>query len=114
MIPLFRGKNRGKRLNIKINNLKLLETNLSERDFKNVNHIINEMVKEEISLEGWVLEEIPIEGMYCFSNERSREAFDFGFNSIKLFVPYYYDGNVHGKTTLFPTNTIKEAIQKYQ
>lgn len=101
-------------MNISLLNLKDLYLKLSEEDFKNVFSVISMMLKENINLGGWELVEIPAEQTYCFYNAQAEKAFDFEGNSHGNLCPHYYTYIMVNDVNKIPTETIKEAIIKYQ
>lgn len=85
-----------------------IKTTLPADVKRDIQLIINQMEVEDISVDGWELEEIPITGFYCFFNRRERKAFDI-FSTKKERVQAVYrvlkDENAE---------SIQEAIDNYE
>lgn len=101
-------------MNISLLNLKDLYLKLSGEDFKNVFSVISMMLKENINLVGWELVEIPAEQTYCFYNDQTENAFDFEENCHGNLCPHYYKYVMVNNINKIPTETIRDAILKYE
>lgn len=81
---------------------------------KNVlQRVIAQMKEEKIELEGWILDNHPLETVFCFYHPGINQAFDIVINETRNLVPYYSGEEDENGINSFPAKTIKEAIEKY-
>ena len=102
-------------MKLKLNDLQSLKQSLKKEDFENVIRAIKKMELEEIDLEGWVLDDIPIERSYGFYNSKTDEAFDYEEDVEGQLMPHYYKYPHKSKDiTQIRTETVREAIKNYE
>lgn len=75
--------------------------------------VIAQMEEEKIEIEGWILDEHPLETIFCFYQPETNQAFDIVVNETGNLVPYFSGKDDENGINSFPVKTIKEAIEKY-
>lgn len=100
-----------------LTDLKQHKQKLKKEIYNHLLTIIQMMKEEEISLDGWRLDEIPIRHIYMFYNPNLKQGFDIEYNPDKdLFIPLYYDDDKEPDSTrnTYEASTIREAIKLYR
>lgn len=75
--------------------------------------VIEKMSNEKIEIEGWCLDEHPLDTIFCFYHPENKKAFDILVTNQGELVPYYSGTETAEGINSFPALTIQEAIQKY-
>lgn len=75
--------------------------------------VSTQMEEEKIEIEGWILDDHPLETIFCFYQPETNQAFDILINDTGNLVPYYSGEEDENRFNSFPAKTIKEAIEKY-
>lgn len=75
--------------------------------------VIEKMSNEKIEIEGWCLDEHPLDTVFCFYHPESKQAFDIFITNTDELVPYYSGKETEEGINSFPAVTIQEAIEKY-
>lgn len=76
--------------------------------------VIAQMEEEKIEIEGWILDEHPLETIFCFYQPETNQAFDIVVNETGNLVPYFSGEEDKNGINSFPAKTIKEAIEKFK
>jgi hypothetical protein len=76
--------------------------------------VIEKMSNEKIEIEGWCLDEHPLDTIFCFYHPENKKAFDILVTKAGNLVPYYSGEEDENRINSFPAMTIKEAIEKYK
>lgn len=107
-------------MKINVNNEELLQMMLEPSEFKDMNFIVKLMIEEGLSLEDWVLTEIPTDRVYLFEHINGDKFFDIYFIEDGVPRPQYFkevenwNGNLETYINVHDAKTIKEAIEKYE
>ncbi|EME7220843.1 hypothetical protein MYF49_000774 [Enterococcus faecium] len=75
--------------------------------------VIRKMRNEQIEIEGWTLDERPLDTIFCFYHPESKQAFDILVTDQSKITTYYSGEEDENGINSFPAKTIKEAIEKY-
>ncbi|EGP5399081.1 hypothetical protein ACLM49_01375 [Enterococcus faecium] len=75
--------------------------------------VIRKMRNEQIDIEGWTLDERPLDTIFCFYHPESKQAFDILVTDQSEITPYYSGEETAKGINSFPVVTINEAIQNY-
>lgn len=92
---------------------KIGKINFSEDVEIILQRVIEKMNDEKIEIDGWCLDEHPLDTIYCFYHPDSKQAFDILVTNQGQLVPYYSGRETVEGINSFPALTIQEAIQKY-
>ncbi|HHJ5064780.1 TPA: hypothetical protein ACQK1M_002318 [Enterococcus hirae] len=75
--------------------------------------VLKKMNAEQINIEGWTLDEHPLDTIYCFYHPGRKQAFDILVSDNGNLVPYYSGKATEEGINSFPALTIQEAIKNY-
>lgn len=84
-----------------------IKTTLPADKERDVQLIIDQMKVENISVDGWELEEEPIASFYCFFNKKERKAFDISIEKERVQAVYRTSQDENAES-------IQEAIDNYE